>query len=151
MIPDIREIQKSELEDLLDLYSHLHVSDAPRPTAEKIEDTWREICRSDYLFCFGAFLEGGRLVSSCTITIIPNLTRGCRPYAVIENVVTHMDHRRKGYAKRLLRHALEKAWQRDCYKAMLLTGRKDEKVFRFYESVGFDRHAKQAFVLSRLS
>ena len=34
----------------------------------------------------------------------------------------------------------------NCYKVMLLTGRKDESTFRFYESAGFDRNAKQAFV-----
>lgn len=32
------------------------------------------------------------------------------------------------------------------YKVMLLTGRKDEGTFKFYESAGFDRHTKQAFV-----
>jgi len=29
---------------------------------------------------------------------------------------------------------------------MLLTGRKNEETYRFYKSVGFDRHAKQAFL-----
>jgi hypothetical protein len=29
---------------------------------------------------------------------------------------------------------------------MLLTGRKDESIYRFYESAGFDRYAKQAFL-----
>jgi hypothetical protein len=29
---------------------------------------------------------------------------------------------------------------------MLLTGRKDAATLQFYESAGFDRHAKQAFV-----
>jgi hypothetical protein len=29
---------------------------------------------------------------------------------------------------------------------MLLTGRKNEGTYQFYESVGFDRHAKQAFL-----
>ena len=29
---------------------------------------------------------------------------------------------------------------------MLLTGSKNEETYRFYESAGFDRHAKQAFL-----
>jgi hypothetical protein len=29
---------------------------------------------------------------------------------------------------------------------MLMTGRKDEAVFKFYEGAGFSRHGKQAFV-----
>lgn len=45
----------------------------------------------------------------------------------------------------MLKHALTYAWSRNCYKVMLLTGRKNEATYRFYESAGFDRHAKQAF------
>ena len=94
---------------------------------------------------YGAFVDK-RLVSSCALTVIPNLTRSCRPYGVIENVVTHSDHRRKGYATALLKTALADAWTAQCYKVMLLTGRKDEATFRFDEAAGFDRNAKQAFV-----
>jgi ribosomal protein S18 acetylase RimI-like enzyme len=55
-------------------------------------------------------------------------------------------HRRQGYAKAVLLEALEDAWAANCYKVMLLTGRKDDATFRFYESVGFNRNEKQAFV-----
>jgi GNAT superfamily N-acetyltransferase len=82
----------------------------------------------------------------CTITVIPNLTRGCRPYGVLENVVTHADHRNRGHGKAILAYALAHAWSQRCYKVMLLTGRKDDATLRFYESAGFDRHDKQAFV-----
>ena len=86
------------------------------------------------------------LMLACVLCIIPNLTRGLKPYGVIENVVTHADHRRQGYGRLVLEHALQHAWSQNCYKVMLLTGRKSEAVFGFYESVGFDRHAKQAFL-----
>ncbi|MDM0009985.1 transposase [Variovorax sp. J22G73] len=32
------------------------------------------------------------------------------------------------------------------YKVMLMTGRKDEATFRFYEAAGFNRDDKQAFI-----
>jgi GNAT superfamily N-acetyltransferase len=86
------------------------------------------------------------LVPSCTLEIIPNLTRGCRPYGVIENVVTHEEHRRQGHARGVLNAALQDARSTRCYKAMLLTGRKDEGTLRLYESVGFDQLTKQALV-----
>ena len=36
-----------------------------------------------------AAVEGGEVLSSCTLLIVPNLTHGGRPYGVVENVVTH--------------------------------------------------------------
>jgi GNAT superfamily N-acetyltransferase len=141
----IRHLQSGDLGSLLDLYRHLHSSDTPPPREDVAQTVWRELLSSPNYRYFGAFLDE-QLVSSCTLTIIPNLTRSCRPYGGIENVVTHADHRRKGYATALLNAALAEAWAAQCYKVMLLTGRKDEGTFRFYESVGFDRNAKQAFV-----
>ncbi len=88
----------------------------------------------------------GDLVASCTIMVIPNLTRGCRPYGLIENVVTHADHQKQGWGKAVLARALDFAWQQNCYKVMLTTGRKDDATLQFYEGAGFDRHDKQAFV-----
>ena len=142
---EIRPIGKQELDDLLSLYTHLHESDDKMPPREYVDAVWSEIQHDPRQKCFGLFLEGS-LVSSCVLTIIPNLTRGCRPYGVLENVVTHSAFRRQGLGHSLITAALGFAWDRGCYKVMLLTGRKTESVFRFYESAGFDRHSKQAFL-----
>jgi len=142
---EIREIGQDELEQLLALYAHLHASDDTLPDGKIVEEIWKEIHQNPNLKYFGAYVDS-TLVSSCTISIIPNLTRGCRPYGLVENVVTHEQFRRKGYGKAVLEDALEYAWAQNCYKVMLLTGRKDERTYKFYESVGFDRHAKQAFL-----
>ena len=142
---EIRELGKTDLEELLVLYSHMHADDDPLPERNMVEKVWQEIQENSHFKYFG-ILVSQKLISSCTLSIIPNLTRGCRPYGVIENVVTHSDYRRRGYAGTLLKHVLSYAWSRRCYKVMLLTGRKTEEVYRFYESVGFDRYAKQAFL-----
>jgi GNAT superfamily N-acetyltransferase len=78
--------------------------------------------------------------------MVPNLTRACRPYGVIENVVTLADRRGRGLGKAVLAQALSVAWGQGCYKVMLMTGRKDEATYRFYEAAGFNRHDKQAFI-----
>jgi GNAT superfamily N-acetyltransferase len=142
---EIREIGESELNELLILYHHLHESDDPLPESDEVEAIWEQIRADPNYRYFGVFVDG-KLVSSCALCVIRNLTRGCRPYGVIENVVTHTDYRRKGYGKALLKAALGYAWSRNCYKVMLLTARKSESVFQFYESAGFDHHAKQAFL-----
>ncbi len=142
---ETRELKESELDALLILYSHIHAEDDPLTERNVVEDVWREIQGNSNFKYFGAFFNR-KLVSSCTLSVIPNLTRGCRPYSVIENVVTHADYRRKGHARGIHRHALSFAWRTGCYKVMLLSGRKTEGVYRFYESIGFDKYARQAFL-----
>jgi len=88
----------------------------------------------------------GQAVSSVTVIIIQNLTHNLRPYAVIENVVTHSDCRNRGYASALMDRASEIARESGCYKIMLMTGSKKESTLRFYKRCGFDIHAKTAFL-----
>lgn len=94
------------------------------------------------------FMKGmGELVSSCDCVIIPNLTRGVRPYALIENVVTRTDCRGKGFASQCLARAGALAAAAGCYKVMLMTGSRQESTLRFYRKAGFDSEEKTAFVL----
>ena len=87
----------------------------------------------------------GELVSTCTLVIVPNLTRGVRPYGLIENVVTHPGHRRTGLGQAVLSASLNAAWNADCYKVMLATGSRREETLRFYEKAGFKRGGKTFF------
>ncbi len=141
----IRDIERNEMGDLLKLYTHLHREDAPLPEKSKLESIWNEITLNPLLCYFVAEIDG-KIVSSCTLSIIPNLTRGGRPYGLIENVVTHADYRRRGFGTSVLQHALEVAWKNNCYKVMLLTGSKDPGIHQFYEGVGFKMGIKTGFV-----
>jgi GNAT superfamily N-acetyltransferase len=138
-------IRPDELPVLLGLYRHLHSSDPALPTCPDIEGLWQRICADPHVHYFGADCDG-TLVSTCTLTIVPNLTRFARPYGLIENVVTHPDFRRQGIATSLLRHALQTAWERGCYKVMLLTARKDPETLQFYEKCGFQAGVKTGFI-----
>ena len=140
----IRTLVESELDALLALYRYLHEADAPLPARAEVEAVWREMLGNPRITVLGGFV-GEALVCACVLSLTPNLTRGCRPYALIENVVTHPDFRRQGYGRALLEAAKARAWAAGCYKAMLLTGRKEASILDFYESAGFDRHTKQAF------
>jgi len=141
----IRTIRQDELPALLSLYGHLHTVDEPQPDAATVARVWDEQCNDPKLHCLVATVNDTP-VASCILAIIPNLTRGARPYGLIENVVTHVDYRRQGVGTALLRHTLAIAWKHNCYKVMLLTGHKDEGVFRFYEQAGFRRDVKTGFI-----
>src|SRR5215471_18895364 len=77
----IRHLKLADLDELLALYVHLHDSDAPLRERAVVEGIWRELAANPGYRYYGGFVDGS-LVSSCTLTTIPNLTRGCRPYGV---------------------------------------------------------------------
>lgn len=140
--PTIRSAQSDDLKVLLTLYEFLHEADLPM--AEDVaRKNFNHILASPYLDIF-VTEYCGRLVSSCYLNVIHNLTRGGAPYGVIENVVTHPEFRRQGFGKEILRHALNAAWEKRCYKVMLMTGR--EASIAFYEEAGFDSSAKWALL-----
>lgn len=90
------------------------------------------------------------IVSTCTLVVIPNLTRGGQPYALIENVVTAADHRGRGYGRTTLQHAVSSAWDNGCYKVMLLTGSTKAETHGFYQSAGFEQN-KTGFQIRRIA
>lgn len=140
----IREIKHDELFGLLELYTHLHELGIPENT-ENLKNTWDEICKDKNHHIIVCEVDD-KIVSSCVCVIIPNLTRNVRPYAFIENVVTHADYRGKGYALACLAYAKELAQQANCYKIMLMTGSKDENTLNFYKNAGFNSDDKTAFI-----
>nr|WP_255455756.1 GNAT family N-acetyltransferase [Ruegeria sp. PrR005] len=71
--------------------------------------------------------------------VIPNLTRGGTPYALIENVVTFPSHRGKRFGTLVLYAATERAWQHGSYRVMLSTGPKTCSTLAFYKRVGLEQ------------
>ena len=143
----LRTAAPSDLAAVLDLYRHLH-PDEPPPEAARADAAWAALMSSGLMCIIMAEIEGA-LVSTCALAIIPNLTRGARPYGVIENVVTHPDFRRMGLGRAVLAAAVEEAWQADCYKVLLATGSRRETTLRFYEGAGFERGGKTYFEMRR--
>ncbi len=142
----IRRIAPTELPELLKLYAVLHPEDPLLdPAQSQVHEVWNRILGSDHWRYYVAE-HNGRLVATCTLSIIPNLTRGLRPYGLIENVVTHPDFRRRGFATAVLRFALAEAWGASCYKVLLESGAKEESTLQFYEQAGFKRGVKTGFV-----
>ena len=139
----VREVRREDLDCLLELYLHLHEKTIPDHD-EHLEKTWNEIL-NDKKYHIIVNEVDGKLVSSCTMIIVPNLTRTVRPYALIENVVTHSDYRKKGYAGECLDFAKQLADKENCYKLMLTTGSKDPATLRFYEKAGYSSKDKTAF------
>lgn len=140
----VREAYEKDLDQILDLYQFLHEEKKPEH-AEHLLVTWKNIL-DDGNHHLIVYEIDGKIVSSCVCVIVPNLTRNVRPYAFVENVVTHKDYRGRGLATACLQYAKEIAKKNNCYKMMLLTGSKRESTLNFYRKAGYNSEDKTAFV-----
>ena len=139
----IREITQADYRQLMELYLHLHETEVP--SLSQAADVWEHIMNnSDYHIIVAE--EDGRIVSSVTCVIIRNLTHGLRPYAWVENVVTHPDYRKKGLAGGCLDYAKQIAEREGCYRLVLMTGSKLESTLSFYRRSGYDSEEKTGFI-----
>lgn len=140
----VRKSRKEDLKQILELYLYLHEESVPE-VSEQLLHTWEQIMNDENHHLIVNEVDG-RIVSSCVCVIIPNLTRNVRPYAFVENVVTHKDYRGQGLATECLEHAKRIAQANHCYKMMLLTGSKEEKTLEFYRNAGYNSTDKTAFI-----
>lgn len=140
-----RLIRKDELDELLTLYRMLNPDDPELETNDALDKQWQNMIRDESLEIV-VVEHDDQIVTSCVLSITENLTRNARPFGLIENVITHEEHRGNGFGKLCLEKATEMAEKRDCYKIMLLTGSDKEWKHEFYESCGFDKEEKTGFV-----
>jgi GNAT superfamily N-acetyltransferase len=143
----IRLAEQNDLPQLLDLYPHLDAVNIPFST-----DVAEQRLTALHAYNGSAIFIGlidGRIVCSCTLIVIPNLTHGGTPYSLIENVVTHPSCRSQGHGKAILRAAVDAAWDAGCYKVMLMTGSKKPSTLAFYEAAGFEQ-SKTGFQIRRI-
>lgn len=141
---ELREAKRNDVLQLLELYTQLHNNPMPE-IDDNLKSVWNSIINDkSHHIIIGCI--NGIIVSSCVLVIVPNLTHNQRPYALIENVVTHSNFRKKGYASAVLNYARDKAKSEGCYKIMLLTGSKEQSTLDFYKKAGYNSNDKTAFI-----
>jgi len=134
--------KKEHLPMILELYRQMNPEDTPIDiiTANNI---WEEIEKNKIKYFVA--MDGNKIVSSCYLAIIPNLTRNGRSNGFIENVITDAQYRKRGIGKKVIEMAIEYGKQNNCYKIVLLSGYKRKENHLFYEKCGFDGDSKRAF------
>ncbi len=141
----IRKARSTDADDLKVLYFE-YLTHFP-PKEEQDMNLWRHLLdkfeKDDNMYLL-VIEENGKVVSSIQMAIIESLTHNVSPFAVIENVVTHIDYRSKGYASALLGKASEIAREHGCYKISLETGSNKESTLNFYRKNGFEIDKKHS-------
>lgn len=141
----IRKAKGTDANDLKVLYFE-YLTHFP-PKEEQDMSLWQNILdkfeRDENMYLLVAE-DNGRVVSTVQMAIIESLTHNVRPFAVIENVVTHIDFRNRGYASALLEKVSEIARKHRCYKVFLETGSNKESTLNFYRENGFEIDQKHS-------
>jgi GNAT superfamily N-acetyltransferase len=145
-LADIRPLVVSDYADARVLYVQL-VGDIPVPDGLAGQHRFAEVLGHPGTTVWGAVVAD-KVVAMATVHILPNMTFGGRPYAMIENVVTRDDKRGTGLGAVVMRAAIGAAWAADAYKIMLLTGR-TLGAKGFYERLGFTDGDKHGMTLRR--
>lgn len=145
LIVHVRTAQTGDFTGVLALLPILNPEDPPTDRTKALE-AWDSILGNPSLTYLVAEAPGG-IIGACLLAILPNLTRGVRPFGVIENVVVDSRFRRMGVATRLLEHAKTLSVVAGCYKLMLMSNNKRTEAHRLYERIGFEKVSKAGFDL----
>ena len=140
---EYRIAQKKDLPGILALYKQLNPEEEIIDL-EKAYSIWDATEKSNATRYFIA-ADSTRIVSTCNITLVPNLTRNGKSFAVVENVITDNDYRKQGIGKKVIENAIQYAKENNCYKVMLLSSAQRTESHKFYESIGFNGNSKKGF------
>jgi GNAT superfamily N-acetyltransferase len=135
---EIRRARSSDLPALIALLQQLSL-DQPRedPAAiDRYEAALAEV-QADGRQSLLVAGDGGVVVGTAALIIVPNLSHAGRPYAVVEDVVVDDSRRGRGAGEALMRRVIELAREAGCYKLVLTSDRRRTDAHRFYQRLGF--------------
>lgn len=144
MTAAVRTATLADRTALYDLYAQLQPADPVWPSEAAAADALSKVLNHPGATILLCEIDGVP-ASTCTLFVCPNFTRSGRPFALIENVVTHRDYRKRGLGRQVVQRAIEMAREHGCYRVTLMTGSKREETLRFYETAGMNRNSKTAF------
>ena len=139
----VREAREADLPRLLELLHQLaELSSLPDDGIAPPDAVHRQALvalRSDPRATCLVLDVGDRVEGTLTLYLLPNLSHGARPLALVENVVVDRSLRGHGYGRLLMDHAERLAWQHGCYRVVLTSNNRRTDAHRFYEQIGYDR------------
>jgi len=141
----VRLTKEADIPRILELYRQLAITPSqaeprPNPSPEACRRVLLEINASPGHELLVAE-DGGKVIGTVVLLIVPNLSHNARPWALVENVIIDRDHRQRGTGRLLMEYAVARAKEAGCYKIGLSSDKRRKEAHRFYRSLGFKAEA----------
>ena len=137
----VRAATEEDIPRILELYNDLtSTGEQSRPSLDDVQRVISEIASMPGHELLVAE-EDGVVVGTMVLLIVPNLSHGALPWAIIENVVIDGKYRRRGIGRLLMEYAIKQARKAGCYKVQLLSNKQRHEAHQFYQTLGFETSA----------
>ena len=142
----IRLATEDDIPRIVELYHQLAIttSQVERSRSHSQDDYRRafaEICAAPGHELLIAEYQG-EVVGTMVLIIVPNLSHGASPWALVENLVIDHRHRRRGFGRLLIDYAITRARETGCSRIVLSSDKRRQEAHRFYRSLGFEASAQ---------
>ena len=138
----IRKATEKDIPRILELYHQLsfHPEEYKVPPLEDCQRVFSDMSQVPGYSLLVAE-EGGKVVGTTVLAILPGMAHGTSPFAVVEYVVVDEKQRSRGIGKLLMEYCMARAKEAGCYKIMLTSDKRRERAHKFYRSLGFEASA----------
>jgi len=141
----VRAAAEEDIPRILELYRELAITTSQ---AELSQSSSMDDCRqvfAEFRAMPGYELlvaeDEGAVVGTMVLLIVPNLSHGALPWALVENMVVDDRYQRRGIGKLLMNYTIARAKDAGCYKIQLSSNKRRKEAHKFYRSLGFETSA----------
>jgi len=143
--PSVRTAGEDDIPRILDLYRSLVIvttgaEAGRRLSPEDLNRVYAEISSMPGHELLVAESHG-EVVGTMVLLVVPNLSHSALPWALVENLVVDPSHRRQGFGRLLLEHAVNRAKEAGCYKLTVSSDKRRREAHLFYGAMGFEPSA----------
>ena len=126
--------KNADIEAILDLQTQIYRVDS---LASNSRETLEKQLENPACSVLVARLDD-KIIGTATIYFIDVAAHG-QPYAFLEGLVIHEDHRGNGHGTAFFKECAQIAKSKNCYKMLFTSGLDREDAHKFYEKLGFKK------------
>lgn len=130
----VRKIQEQDLESIIELYKQFW---GDISNLDKMKKKCKETIGNSNFIVLCVEIDK-KVVGTITGIVCNDLYGDCKPFLVMENLITSKEYRKKGIGKALLSELEKKGREMECTQILFITETNRNDAISFYEAMGYD-------------